>query len=372
MQAGDEGKPMSIMEFISDQPRDAVPFIDYIVKWLKEYSEANWPQSREEERVPAACVRIQIDSWIGTMEDINRKLEREREEQLAVIHQPDTTLRESKLPIMTTLTPKVYPRHGSGYFSFYDVKEVDALVAKLEAQYQQDAARIAALEAKLESLRGKPGEPVTIESTIMSWQERAWNAEAQVAADAARIAELEAALDETVAFKDHCLQQAADAKVLLHNDRQESRSKAVADAALLAGLRQELAIVRGDLVAADVERKNLAAEIDSAWWYIEHGYDIETRQECEVEFLKGAGWKSPLELAMHLIWKRNPKVADLTAQLALVTQEKETPNTDPLTVACPRCHVPPGQRCMSPAGVLGATYHLERVRQTRSDQEREL
>lgn len=70
---------------------------------------------------------------------------------------------------------------------------------------------------------------------------------------------------------------------------------------------------------AETEVERLTAEIDSAWEFIEHGYDIEPRAEVEASDMVGTIFKSPLAMAMHLIWKRDPIVADLLAEVERLT-----------------------------------------------------
>jgi len=55
-----------------------------------------------------------------------------------------------------------------------------------------------------------------------------------------------------------------------------------------------------------------AAEIEATWRLIENEYDIEPRAQIEAE-AKTNGFKYGLAQAIHTIWKRDPKVADLAA-----------------------------------------------------------
>jgi hypothetical protein len=54
-----------------------------------------------------------------------------------------------------------------------------------------------------------------------------------------------------------------------------------------------------------LELMKARAEIDSAWEFIQNGYSIESRAEVTAAVEAGNGFKSPLEMAMHLIWKRD-------------------------------------------------------------------
>jgi len=54
------------------------------------------------------------------------------------------------------------------------------------------------------------------------------------------------------------------------------------------------------------------AEIEAAWRLIESEFDIEPRAQIEAE-AKTNGFKYGLAQAIHTIWKRDPKVADLAS-----------------------------------------------------------
>lgn len=74
--------------------------------------------------------------------------------------------------------------------------------------------------------------------------------------------------------------------------------------------------------AAEQWRWQLAtakAEIDAAWFGIDHGYDIETRAELEAD-ARTNGFKFGLAQAVHHIWKREPRVAELESRLTSLTQ----------------------------------------------------
>jgi len=75
---GDEGKPMSIMERISDAPCEAEPFIDYM---LKDYSahRDRWAQFTPNDDVSQRhidSVTHWLKSFVFTLEDIKMKMHR--------------------------------------------------------------------------------------------------------------------------------------------------------------------------------------------------------------------------------------------------------------------------------------------------------
>lgn len=63
-----------------------------------------------------------------------------------------------------------------------------------------------------------------------------------------------------------------------------------------------------------VRCRELEAERDAAWRYIENAYDIEPRTQLEAE-AKENGFKYGLAMAAHQIWKRDPQVAKLRDML---------------------------------------------------------
>jgi hypothetical protein len=73
---GDEGKPMSMMELISDAPCEPEPYIDYLIAHYTGYREATWPESKRGALVEADCVMIQIDHFLIQLDDIKRKMHR--------------------------------------------------------------------------------------------------------------------------------------------------------------------------------------------------------------------------------------------------------------------------------------------------------
>jgi hypothetical protein len=86
MQPGDEGKPMSVMEFITDEPRDVEPYIEYLLKDL-DGRIAYWtalPNDRDPDKPTAReCVLHWFGSFKFNLEDILLKLRRERTEARA-------------------------------------------------------------------------------------------------------------------------------------------------------------------------------------------------------------------------------------------------------------------------------------------------
>jgi hypothetical protein len=64
----------------------------------------------------------------------------------------------------------------------------------------------------------------------------------------------------------------------------------------------------------------LETEIDGFWEALLNGYNVESRKEiqedCEASWAEGT---SPLAVALHFVWKREPKVAELEAKVARLT-----------------------------------------------------
>ena len=79
------------------------------------------------------------------------------------------------------------------------------------------------------------------------------------------------------------------------------------------------------LEEAEQENARLTAEIDAAWFGIDHGFDIESRAELEKQS-KTNGFKYGLAQAVHHMWKRNPKVqqAEQARDAALTSIAKNT------------------------------------------------
>lgn len=76
---GDEGKPMSLLEHISDEPCEVEPYIDYLTQHYKGHS-AYWralPNDRDPERPTAReCVLQKMDFFLIELNNIKRKLHR--------------------------------------------------------------------------------------------------------------------------------------------------------------------------------------------------------------------------------------------------------------------------------------------------------
>lgn len=80
-----------------------------------------------------------------------------------------------------------------------------------------------------------------------------------------------------------------------------------------------------ELDAARAREQALARTIDRAWAMIENCYDVESRAECEASDLTHDGFL-PIEMAIHAIGKRDPKVAELVAREAKIRAAlRETP-----------------------------------------------
>lgn len=74
---------------------------------------------------------------------------------------------------------------------------------------------------------------------------------------------------------------------------------------------------RGNMPGAVSILEPLRAEIEAAWFGIEHGYEIEERALIEKE-AKTNGFKYGLAQAVHTIWKREPKV--IAARMDALTE----------------------------------------------------
>lgn len=73
----------------------------------------------------------------------------------------------------------------------------------------------------------------------------------------------------------------------------------------------------------EAEIARLTREIDLAWEYIEHGWDIEPRAYFE-KHAPTNGFGSALAQAAHHVWKRNPRVEAAEASLASAREEIAT------------------------------------------------
>jgi len=67
------------------------------------------------------------------------------------------------------------------------------------------------------------------------------------------------------------------------------------------------------LAAVEAERDLHARHIDRAWAMLANCYDIESRDECERSPLTHDGFL-PLEMAIHAVYKRDPKVSAVAAE----------------------------------------------------------
>lgn len=90
MIAGDERKPMSVLERISGEPCDPEPFIDYMLDHYRGHRDywASGPNDRDADKPTAReCVLVQLSSFIYCLEDLKRKMHR----PLSPESQPHTT-----------------------------------------------------------------------------------------------------------------------------------------------------------------------------------------------------------------------------------------------------------------------------------------
>jgi hypothetical protein len=80
---GDEGRPMSLMEFISDEPREPEPFVEYLLTNARarfDYWQA-MPNDRDPEKPTAReCVLSQLQFQIFELEDVLMKMRRKDRE----------------------------------------------------------------------------------------------------------------------------------------------------------------------------------------------------------------------------------------------------------------------------------------------------
>jgi hypothetical protein len=64
------------------------------------------------------------------------------------------------------------------------------------------------------------------------------------------------------------------------------------------------------------ERDDLKAEIDGFWEALYWSYNVESRKEIEADTVESwAEGTSPLAVALHFVWKRDPKIVKLTDAL---------------------------------------------------------
>lgn len=73
--------------------------------------------------------------------------------------------------------------------------------------------------------------------------------------------------------------------------------------------------------ATEPTKAELVAYIDKFWLALHQTYNIETREEIEKDCKESwAEDASPLEVALHFIWKREPKVAKLIKALEEIAE----------------------------------------------------
>jgi hypothetical protein len=76
---GDEGKPMSFMESITDEPCEIDPYLDYLLDHWRAHGEywRSLPNDRDPDKSTAReCVLEKIQSIILHLEEAKRKLHR--------------------------------------------------------------------------------------------------------------------------------------------------------------------------------------------------------------------------------------------------------------------------------------------------------
>ena len=82
---------------------------------------------------------------------------------------------------------------------------------------------------------------------------------------------------------------------------------------------QKLLILRAtvsDLQAQLARYERLKGAVDGFWEALHNSYNVESREEIETDCEESWVNTSPLAVALHYVWKREPKVTDLQAQLA--------------------------------------------------------
>ena len=87
--------------------------------------------------------------------------------------------------------------------------------------------------------------------------------------------------------------------------------------------QRELAVSEGErlLFAACSAMQHLQADIDGFWEHLYNAYNIESREELEKEAEKSWYPPNPLVVALHHVWKREPKVKQLQATIAELGKE---------------------------------------------------
>src|SRR5579872_7423949 len=81
----DKGKSMSIMEYISDEPRDFEPYLAYILQDIQGRIDA-WTNRADNPEVPGFAttrksVLAHLDLYLFMIENAQRKLQREKAEE---------------------------------------------------------------------------------------------------------------------------------------------------------------------------------------------------------------------------------------------------------------------------------------------------
>lgn len=75
----DKGKPMSILELISDEPCEPEPYIDYLLDHYRAHRDywGELPNDRDADKPTAReCVLLKIDFFIMELGNIKRKMHR--------------------------------------------------------------------------------------------------------------------------------------------------------------------------------------------------------------------------------------------------------------------------------------------------------
>ena len=72
---GDEGKPMSILERISDEPCEPEPYIDYLMRWYEGLAEQTWEKLPDSDEAKAS-VLLFLRGFVTNLDEIKRKMHR--------------------------------------------------------------------------------------------------------------------------------------------------------------------------------------------------------------------------------------------------------------------------------------------------------
>jgi hypothetical protein len=73
---------------------------------------------------------------------------------------------------------------------------------------------------------------------------------------------------------------------------------------------------------------DLKRDIDLFWSFVDRGWSIEPRAYFELHARKN-GFESPLAMAAHHMWKRDPKITTLRARIAALMPSHEDPHDPP-------------------------------------------